>query len=69
MAAGLKEKINSMSLGALLYLIVGVVVAINQGYWRFTDWDGHVVTSLLTALDATIFWPAALFYTFSLSPR
>jgi hypothetical protein len=53
----------------LVYLIIGAIVAISQGYWDFTDWDGHVLASFLTALAATLFWPAAIFYHFILTPR
>jgi hypothetical protein len=68
MATALKEKIN-ISLGLLIYLAIGAVVAISQNYWDFTNWDDHVLASFLTALMATLFWPVAIFYQFVLIPH
>jgi hypothetical protein len=58
-----------VSLWLLVYLVIGAIVAISQGYWDFTEWDGHVLASFLTALAATVFWPVSIFYRFALFPR
>jgi hypothetical protein len=60
---------STVSLGLLIYLAIGLVVSISQDYWDITNWDGHVVASLLTALVATIFWPISIFYSFILAER
>lgn len=60
---------SSISLGTLLYLIVGVVITASQHYWNFTDWDGHALSSFFTAVVATLLWPLAIFYTFALHTR
>jgi len=57
------------SIGTLLYLIIGLIITVNQGYWHADKWDGHFFGSLLTALVATVLWPVALFYTFILAHR
>jgi hypothetical protein len=60
---------TNVSLGLLVYLVIGAIVAISQGYWDFTDWDGHVLASFLTAVMATFFWPVAIFYQIALFER
>ncbi|ONH22261.1 hypothetical protein [Pseudofrankia asymbiotica] len=57
------------SLGTILYLVIGLIITVNQGYWHVDKWDGHFFSSLLTALVATVLWPIALFYTFILTHR
>jgi hypothetical protein len=57
------------SIGTILYLVIGLIITVNQGYWHVDKWDGHFVGSLLTALVATVLWPIALFYTFILTHR
>ncbi|MBL7497222.1 hypothetical protein I6A84_32590 [Frankia sp. CNm7] len=57
------------SVGTLLYLVVGLIVTISQGYWHVDQWDNHFLSSLLTAVVATLLWPVALFYTFILTAR
>lgn len=57
------------SLGTILYLVVGLVITISQGYWHVDRWDNHLVASLLTAIAATLLWPIALFYDFILTSR
>ncbi len=58
-----------ISFWLLVYLVIGVIVAISQDYWDFTAWDDHVLASLFSALAATFFWPIAIFYKFVLLPR
>lgn len=58
-----------ISLGFLVYLVIGAIVAISQDYWNFTEWDGHELASFLTALMATLLWPIAIFYSIGLTPR
>ena len=60
---------SSVSLGFLIYLAVGLVITISQDYWDFTNWDGHVMASLLTAVIATVVWPISIFYSFVLVAR
>ena len=51
----------------LLYLLIGVIVTVNKGYWHPDHWDGHFVSSLITAIVATVLWPLTLFYTIILT--
>jgi hypothetical protein len=60
---------SSVSLGTILYLIVGVVITASQHYWDFTSWDGHALRSFFTAVVAALLWPLAIFYTFALHTR
>jgi hypothetical protein len=60
---------NSVSLGFVAYIAIGLIIAISQDYWNLTDWDGHELRSLLTAFLATVFWPISIFYTVGLTPR
>jgi hypothetical protein len=60
---------GTVSLGTIVYLIIGLIITIAQGYWKFTDWDGHTLSSLLTAVSATLLWPISIFYTFALYHR
>ena len=60
---------NSVSLGFVLYIAIGLIIAVSQDYWNVTDWDGHELRSLLTAFLATVFWPISIFYTVGLTPR
>lgn len=70
MTTAVRNRIHvHVSLWLLVYLVIGAIIAVTQGYWSFTDWDGHVVASFLTALAATLFWPISIFYTFALFPR
>jgi hypothetical protein len=55
------------TVGFLIYLVVGLIITVNQGYWHPDKWDGHFLSSLLTAIVATVLWPLALFYTFILT--
>ncbi len=57
------------SLATLVYLVIGLIITVNQGYWHVDRWDGHFWSSLLTALVATVLWPIALFYNFILTQR
>lgn len=57
------------SLGTIVYLIIGLIITISQGYWHIDKWDGHFMGSLLTAISAVLLWPIALFYTFILVHR
>jgi hypothetical protein len=69
MAAVRTRTYTSVSLGFLIYLIIGLIVTISQGYWNVTDWDGHALSSFLTAAVATLAWPIAIFYNFILTAR
>jgi hypothetical protein len=60
---------SSISVGTLLYLVIGLIVTISQGYWHVDQWDGHFFASLITAVVATILWPVSVFYTFALYRR
>lgn len=60
---------SSISLGTLIWLIIGLIVSINHGYWHIDKWDGHIFSSLLTALVATVLWPITLFYNWALYRR
>jgi hypothetical protein len=55
------------SIGVLVYLIIGVIITVNQGYWHPDRWTGHFLSSLLTGVVATVLWPLAIFYTFILT--
>ncbi|OHV58787.1 hypothetical protein BCD48_41915 [Pseudofrankia sp. BMG5.36] len=57
------------SLATLVYLVIGLIIAVNQGYWHVDRWDNHFASSLLTALVATVLWPISLFYNFILTER
>jgi hypothetical protein len=52
---------------ALVYLVIGVIITVNQGYWHPDRWGGHFLSSLLTGVVASVLWPLALFYTFILT--
>jgi hypothetical protein len=58
-----------VSLGTVLYIVIGLIVTISQGYWHIDRWDGHILASLLTAIVATLAWPIAIFYNFILTRR
>lgn len=60
---------SSVSLGTLLWLIVGLIITVDQGYWHIDRWDGHIFSSLLTAIVATILWPVTLFFKWALYRR
>jgi hypothetical protein len=47
----------------LIYMVIGALIAVNQGYWHADRWGGHFLSSLITALLATVLWPLSLFYT------
>ncbi|MCM3884032.1 hypothetical protein [Frankia sp. R82] len=69
MSTRVGTRTSSISLGTLLYLVIGVIITASQDYWNFTDWDGHVLASFFTAAIATLLWPLAIFYHFILTPR
>jgi hypothetical protein len=57
------------SLGSILYLVIGLIITISQGYWHVDHWDGHFWSSLLTAVAATLLWPISIFFNFVLTRR
>jgi hypothetical protein len=70
MTTAVRSRVHAhVSLWFLVYLVIGFIVAISQGYWDFTEWDGHELGSFLTALVATLVWPISIFYTFALYAR
>ncbi len=54
--AYVNDRRSGMSVGTVIYLIIGVVVAANQGYLVFTS-----LSSMLSALLAVLLWPLLLF--------
>lgn len=53
----------------LLYLVIGVIITVSQDYWHVDRWDGHILSSLITGIVASVLWPLSLFYTFILVGR
>ena len=51
---GRTRSYTSVSLGFVIYIVIGLIIAISQDYWNVTDWDGHELRSLLTAFLATV---------------
>lgn len=46
-----------ISIGGLIYLIIGIIVAVNRSYLT----DLTTISNLLSALLAIILWPVLLF--------
>jgi hypothetical protein len=60
---------SSVSLGTILWLVVGLIITIDQGYWHVDKWSGHFFSSLITALVATVLWPITIFFKWALYRR
>ncbi|MGF7235600.1 MAG: hypothetical protein ACQSGP_11695 [Frankia sp.] len=70
MATGVRTRTySSVSLGTILWLVVGLIITINQGYWHVDKWTHHFTASLITAIVATVLWPISLFFTWALHRR
>lgn len=50
------EHRSGVSIGTVIYLVIGVVVAMNRGYMVF-----GTVSDLLSAILAVVLWPLLLF--------
>jgi hypothetical protein len=55
------------TVAALMWIVIGVIVTVSQGYWHPDRWGAHFLSSLLTGVVASVLWPLALFYTFILT--
>ncbi len=60
---------SSVSLGTIIWLVIGLLITINQGYWHIDKWSNHFTSSLITAIVATVLWPISLFFTWVLHRR
>lgn len=47
---------SGISIGTIIYIVIGIIVAANRGYLVFTS-----LSSILSALLAILLWPLLLF--------
>jgi hypothetical protein len=60
---------GSIRLGTLVWLIIGLIITFDQGYWHVDKWSGEFFAHLVAAVVATVLWPISLFYGWSLYHR